>query len=30
MGRPEMARYDARADRLSWAAMDALFGEVFG
>jgi dienelactone hydrolase len=30
LGRPDFARYDARADRLSWAAMDALFGEVMG
>ena len=29
MGRPEMARYDARADRLSWASMTELFCEVF-
>jgi dienelactone hydrolase len=30
MGRPEMARYDAGADRRSWAEMLALFDEVFG
>jgi dienelactone hydrolase len=29
LGRPSMARYDARADHLSWAAMLALFDEVF-
>jgi dienelactone hydrolase len=29
MGRPEMARYDAGADRRSWAEMLALFAEVF-
>jgi len=29
MGRPEFARYDARADRLSWAAMSELFIETF-
>lgn len=29
MGRPEMARYDAGADRRSWAEMLALFSEVF-
>jgi len=29
MGRPEFARYDARADRVSWAAMGELFNEVF-
>jgi dienelactone hydrolase len=29
LGRPAFARYDARADRLSWAAMTALFDEVF-
>ena len=29
MGRPEFARYDARTDRLSWAAMGELFTEVF-
>jgi dienelactone hydrolase len=29
MGRPEFARYDARADRVSWAAMSEVFGEVF-
>jgi len=28
LGRPAMARYDARADRVSWAAMAALFDEV--
>lgn len=28
MNRPEMARYDARADRVSWAAMEALFAEM--
>lgn len=30
LGRPEMARYDARADARSWAAMLAFFEEVFG
>jgi dienelactone hydrolase len=30
MGRPEFARYDAAADRRSWAQMAALLGEVFG
>jgi dienelactone hydrolase len=30
MGRPEMARYDAAADRRSWGEMLALFDEVFG
>jgi dienelactone hydrolase len=29
MGRPEFARYDERADRVSWAAMSELFNEVF-
>lgn len=29
MGRPEFARYDARADRRSWAQMADLLGEVF-
>jgi dienelactone hydrolase len=29
LGRPAMARYDARADRLSWGAMAGLFEEVF-
>lgn len=28
MGRPEMARYDARADRVSWRSMTELFEEV--
>ena len=28
-GRPELARYDARADARSWAAMISLFEEVF-
>jgi dienelactone hydrolase len=28
LGRPDFARYDARADRLSWAAMTDLFNEV--
>jgi dienelactone hydrolase len=28
MGRPEMARYDARADRVSWRSMTELFDEV--
>jgi len=30
LGRPEFARYDARADARSWAEMMALFGEAFG
>jgi dienelactone hydrolase len=30
LGRPEFARYDAKADARSWAAMMALFDEVFG
>jgi dienelactone hydrolase len=29
MGRPEFARYDARTDRMSWAAMGQLFTEAF-
>lgn len=29
MGRPDFARYDARADARSWGAMLGLFGEVF-
>lgn len=29
MGRPEFARYDAKADARSWAAMCLLFDEVF-
>ena len=29
MGRPEFARYDARADRRSWAQMADLLAEVF-
>jgi dienelactone hydrolase len=29
MGRPERARYDARADRRSWAEMQAFFTEIF-
>ena len=29
-GRPDFARYDAAADRRSWAAMCALLDEVFG
>ena len=29
MGRPEFARYDATADARSWAAMIALFDEIF-
>jgi dienelactone hydrolase len=28
MGRPEMARYDARADRVSWQSMTELFEEI--
>lgn len=28
-GRPEFARYDASADRRSWAAMTALFDDIF-
>jgi dienelactone hydrolase len=30
LGRPETARYDARADARSWAEMCAFFGEIFG
>jgi dienelactone hydrolase len=30
MGRPERARYDARADARSWAEMLAFFDEIFG
>ncbi len=30
MGRPEFARYDAEADRLSWAAMTDLFAQTLG
>jgi dienelactone hydrolase len=30
LGRPEMARYDARADARSWAEMLAFFEEIFG
>jgi dienelactone hydrolase len=30
MGRPDFARYDADADRRSWAAMMGLFDELFG
>lgn len=30
LGRPETARYDARADARSWAEMLAFFGEIFG
>jgi dienelactone hydrolase len=29
MGRPERARYDAKADRRSWAEMQAFFTEIF-
>lgn len=29
MGRPEFARYDAKADARSWASTAALFDEVF-
>ena len=29
MGRPEFARFDARADRVSWDAMSDVFSEVF-
>ena len=29
LGRPEFARYDAKADRRSWAQMSELFEEVF-
>lgn len=29
IGRPEFARYDASADRRSWAAMTALFDDIF-
>jgi dienelactone hydrolase len=28
-GRPEMARYDARADARSWRRMSELFDEIF-
>ena len=30
LGRPEMARYDADADRRSWAQMEDMLAEVFG
>ena len=30
LGRPEFARYDATADRRSWAQMSEMFEEVFG
>jgi len=30
LGRPEFARYDAKADARSWAEMNALFAEAFG
>ena len=30
LGRPDMARYDPRADARSWAEMLAFFGEIFG
>ena len=30
LGRPEFARYDANADRRSWAQMTAMLAEVFG
>ena len=30
MGRPEFARYDAKADARSWKQMVDLFAEVFG
>ena len=30
LGRPEFARYDANADRRSWAQMTELFEQVFG
>lgn len=29
LGRPEFARYDAKADARSWAAMQAFFDEIF-
>jgi dienelactone hydrolase len=29
-GMPAVLRYDARADRRSWAQMTGLLGEVFG
>jgi dienelactone hydrolase len=29
LGRPEMARYDAEADRHSWMLMRDLFGQAF-
>jgi len=28
--RPQMARYDAKADARSWAEMRAFFDEIFG
>ena len=28
MGRPEFARYDAEADRISWASMRDLFAQT--
>lgn len=30
LGRPEFARYDAKADARSWAEMQAFFEEIFG
>ena len=30
LGRPEFARYDAKADRRSWAQMSEMLAEVFG
>ena len=30
LGRPEFARYDANADRRSWAQMAEMLAEVFG
>jgi dienelactone hydrolase len=30
LGRPEFARYDAKADARSWAEMRAFFSEIFG
>ncbi|MGI4800339.1 MAG: dienelactone hydrolase family protein, partial [Janthinobacterium lividum] len=29
LGRPDFARYDAKADARSWTAMQAFFDEVF-
>jgi dienelactone hydrolase len=30
LGRPEFARYDAKADARSWSEMNAFFAEIFG